>query len=305
MVTNEFAVPGAGSQPTGIAAGPDGNLWFTETGSDQIGRITTAGVVTEFTPPTLEQSASRLGAITAGPEGALWYTDAGLDHVGRITTAGAHSRFPAPGGSGLGGITTGPDGALWLTEGRAGRIARMTTSGAVSEYTLPTPGGGPAYVTPGPDGALWFTESLASQVGRITTDTAADALPTGPEGPGGPAGPTGPEGPQGPPGAQGPAGTTRLVLVAFQVRPSRPRAGRRLRVRFVITAAAQTSLRVRRVGGRTRRVARKNVRRAGIRTLTWNGRLGKRRARRGRYVLIVRATRQGRTVSSRLRVRLR
>ena len=33
-------------------AGPDGNLWFVENSANKIGRITTAGVVTEFAVPT-------------------------------------------------------------------------------------------------------------------------------------------------------------------------------------------------------------------------------------------------------------
>src|SRR5262249_12260291 len=36
------------SRPEGITRGPDGNLWFIETLADRIGRITPAGVVTEF-----------------------------------------------------------------------------------------------------------------------------------------------------------------------------------------------------------------------------------------------------------------
>jgi hypothetical protein len=36
----EFRVPTAKSSPLGIAAGPDGNLWFTEAYGNQIGRIT-------------------------------------------------------------------------------------------------------------------------------------------------------------------------------------------------------------------------------------------------------------------------
>ena len=43
----ESPVPTAGGIPQDIAAGPDGNLWFTE-GGNRIGRITTAGVVTGF-----------------------------------------------------------------------------------------------------------------------------------------------------------------------------------------------------------------------------------------------------------------
>jgi streptogramin lyase len=38
----------AASGPQGIAVGADGNLWFTEFGANQVGRITTAGVVTEL-----------------------------------------------------------------------------------------------------------------------------------------------------------------------------------------------------------------------------------------------------------------
>jgi streptogramin lyase len=32
----------------GITTGPDGALWFTEQNASKIGRITTAGVITEF-----------------------------------------------------------------------------------------------------------------------------------------------------------------------------------------------------------------------------------------------------------------
>jgi streptogramin lyase len=39
----EFPTPTANSGPTGITTGPDGALWFTEGGANQIGRITTAG----------------------------------------------------------------------------------------------------------------------------------------------------------------------------------------------------------------------------------------------------------------------
>jgi streptogramin lyase len=298
-----FTVPGPGSNPAFITAGPDNALWFTEAGSSEIGRITTAGTVTnEFAARTLESRPSALGRITAGPDGALWFVDSGIDFVGRITTAGEVSHFPAPANSGLGGITAGPDGALWLTEARAGKIARMTTTGALSEYTLPTAASGPADITTGPDGALWFTERLAGRVGRITTDTAPDAAPSGPAGPQGPSGPTGPAGPSGP---SGPRGATKLVVVAFQVRPVRPRAGRRVKVRFAITASARVALKVRRGRGRARTVARKRMRRAGIGTIAWNGKLGHKRARRGPYLLLVQATRNGRTVTSRIRVRLR
>jgi streptogramin lyase len=45
-----FDVPGADST-WGIAVGKDGNLWFTEYKSEQIGRITPQGTITEFPVP--------------------------------------------------------------------------------------------------------------------------------------------------------------------------------------------------------------------------------------------------------------
>ncbi len=80
-----------GATLAGIAAGPDGNLWFTELVGRRIGRITTAGVVTEFgglSPNAQPRS------ITAGPDGNLWFTDESVPRLGRITTAGVVTEFP-------------------------------------------------------------------------------------------------------------------------------------------------------------------------------------------------------------------
>ncbi len=44
----EYWVPTPSSWPSGITAGPDGNLWFTENSAHTIGKITTHGAVTEY-----------------------------------------------------------------------------------------------------------------------------------------------------------------------------------------------------------------------------------------------------------------
>src|SRR5439155_597612 len=80
----EFQIPTPFSFPDGITAGPDGNLWFTEGFADKIGRITTAGEITEFPLTAL----SFPYGITAGPDGNLWFTEEKADKVGRITPAG-------------------------------------------------------------------------------------------------------------------------------------------------------------------------------------------------------------------------
>ena len=46
-VVTLFTDPGF-ANALGITAGPDGNLWFTDTDTDSIGRITPSGAVTMF-----------------------------------------------------------------------------------------------------------------------------------------------------------------------------------------------------------------------------------------------------------------
>jgi virginiamycin B lyase len=156
------------STPYTIAAGPDGNLWFTETDADRIGRITPTGVVTEFAKGI--SAGSELLAITAGPDGNLWFTESKAGRIGRITPTGVVTEFDKgiSAGSQPLDITAGPDGNLWFTEYGLNRIARITPAGVVTEFNKNMPlTSGPAGITTGPDGNLWFTEP-AGRIGRMT-----------------------------------------------------------------------------------------------------------------------------------------
>ena len=119
VTIHEFSVPTAGGQPLGITNGPDGNLWFAEQTGNNIGRITTGGVITEFALPT---AYSFPVAITSGPDGNLWFTEQNIK-IGRITTGGVLAEFTLPETFSLllEGITSGPDGNLWFTESVAPR----------------------------------------------------------------------------------------------------------------------------------------------------------------------------------------
>ena len=115
---------------SGITAGPDGALWFTN--SLSIGRITTTGQVTNYTGTGIDGP----DGITAGPDGALWFTNNAGNSIGRITTAGHVTIYTGTGISAPDGITAGPDGALWFNEADANKIGRITTSGVTTEYSL-------------------------------------------------------------------------------------------------------------------------------------------------------------------------
>jgi virginiamycin B lyase len=157
--------PDTGTSPTLIAAGSDGALWYTNDQFDSIGRITTCGVVSTFTDPSISQPFG----ITAGPDGALWFTNSGNNSIGRITTAGKVSNFTGPGISQPLGITAGPDGALWFTNTGNNSIGRIKKNGKdVESFTGPGISQ-PLGITAGPDGALWFTNLGNGSIGRITT----------------------------------------------------------------------------------------------------------------------------------------
>lgn len=173
----EFPLP-TGSNPSGIAAGPDGNLWFTEFSvSPKIGRITTAGAITEFSTPRPDATPS---GIVAGPDGNLWFTQADFEfgfegYISRITPAGDITQFRT--GSFPHDIALGSDGAFWFTESniQANSIGRITTAGAYTSHRIPT-SGYPWGIAAGPDGSLWFTEH-ANKIGRITTSGAITEFP--------------------------------------------------------------------------------------------------------------------------------
>jgi virginiamycin B lyase len=199
--TTCYFVPGTGGsphspKPTQITSGPDGALWFLVQGQTQliaIGRITTAGAITQYSLPGAPKGIFvGTQGIVAGPDGALWFTESFANQIGRITTDGVISSYPVPTpNSGVWGITAGPDGALWFAEYMSSKIGRITTAGTVTEYSVPVLYLGPSGITAGPDGALWYSLCQGG-IGRITTtgvattydqpDACPEGITTGPDG---------------------------------------------------------------------------------------------------------------------------
>jgi virginiamycin B lyase len=151
-----------GATPTDIAAGSDGNLWFTEAADPgRIGRITPAGQVTEFTAGLTPNAQPT--SIVAGPDGAMWFSERAAGRIGRIASDGRISEFLVPSAQPF-GIATGPDGALYFTD-RSDHLGRLTTAGDVTTFDTRN-GASPEEIALGPDGNLWFTEKAG--VGRLT-----------------------------------------------------------------------------------------------------------------------------------------
>jgi virginiamycin B lyase len=123
--------PSRGATPDdSIAAGPDGALWFTEQDAHAIGRVTTAGAVTEFPAP---EGLSPSDITSA--DGAIWFS---ADRcLGRVTAAGEVATWSVHGARGLLGIAPAPGGGLWLADNLAHTI-RHIEPGAPTGCTPPT-----------------------------------------------------------------------------------------------------------------------------------------------------------------------
>jgi virginiamycin B lyase len=155
------------SLPRGITSGPNG-MWFTQPGSNQIGHITAAGIVTEFIAP-----ANGVNNIVQGADGNLWFTQSGADAIGRMTPRGRITLF-STGNEAYGpfDITAGSDGNLWFTfrSPSTNAIGRITLGGAVTLFTNGLSPGDVAVhdIATGPDGNVWFTEEFGNRIGSIT-----------------------------------------------------------------------------------------------------------------------------------------
>lgn len=164
----------SGSAPVDITLGSDGNLWFTDNGTTKaIGRVTPAGVVTEFT--NLLNPGSVPQDVTLGPGGNVWFADLGTPRaIGRVTTAGKIDEFSSglPTNARMESPTEGPDGNLWFTEeGDTRGIGRVKPNGEIQVFTrLVEPMQSfPADIAPGPDGNLWFSDDgEPTGIGRVT-----------------------------------------------------------------------------------------------------------------------------------------
>jgi plastocyanin len=127
----EYRLPG-GADPFGIAAGWDGNMWFTLPAHNRVGTITPAGAVTTFALPV---AGSAPHAITPAPDGAMWFTQPGADDIGRITSAGTVSEYPVPTPRATPlGIATGLRGQVWFTEAGANRVAELAVAAPHTQY---------------------------------------------------------------------------------------------------------------------------------------------------------------------------
>ena len=198
----QFSIPVSTNRPQFIAAGSDGNMWFTESPGGAVARITPAGVVTEFTVPTANAQPQM---IIGASDGNLWFTEfsttpaPGTSKVAKLTTAGTFTEFstlfaPPPPDNPL-GLVDRLDGNIWYVANGSSRVGfQGISSGVAGETSIPTANSGPFGIATAPDNNLYYTESAVDKIGRIanlfsaqseislTAGTVPEQIVRGPDG---------------------------------------------------------------------------------------------------------------------------
>jgi streptogramin lyase len=171
----------AGGSPAGIAAGADGNLWFTHTPGSfyqagHVGRITPSGTLTTYTLGP----GSRPAGIVAGSDGNLWFNEPSANRIGYITPTGDVTEFPVTNNGGSGGtfgITLGADDNIWFTSGLANQIGKITPAGDVTFFSS---GGAtsPDSIASTPTHGLVFTAGNGAVGGTISLSGSTSTFPS-------------------------------------------------------------------------------------------------------------------------------
>ena len=164
-----YPLPNVGAQPSGIAQGADGAMWFTEA-MTQVGRITMDGQFSAFTLPS---GCSGGGSITLGHDGDEYFTtgcqnpnNPFIPTIAKVTPGGVFTLYsfpiltPQPES-----LTQGDDGNVWFTlldVKKKKFVGKITPAGQITEYSVSSQLHqirGVYGLTFGPAHDLWVTDT--------------------------------------------------------------------------------------------------------------------------------------------------
>lgn len=168
-VIDVFDAP-RGAGPYGIAATPNGDVYFVSLAGSYLGRIDRAsGRVTVLDPPTARQGARR---VWSDSQGRLWISEWNAGQLGMYDpAAGAWREWKLPGNGPLPyAVYIDEQDIVWLSDFGANTIVRFDPrSEQFSSYPLPSD---PSDVRQllGRPGEVWGAESAGSALVVIKTD---------------------------------------------------------------------------------------------------------------------------------------
>jgi streptogramin lyase len=160
----------ASSKPRSIAKGEAGVVWFTEPGTQKLGKVNISGEKDTFAEYPLTGKGTPYGVAKDQTATNEWFTLYSAGEIGKISPTGAITTYPIKAaGSEPESIVLGLEGNLWFTESGASKVGKVEpATGAITEYALPA-GSRPGEITAGVEAKLWFTERGTGKIGKITS----------------------------------------------------------------------------------------------------------------------------------------
>jgi streptogramin lyase len=178
---DEYTLSSGSDEPSKMTVGPDNAMWYIQQSStSQLGRITTAGSITDHSVVPSGASDVDVQDLTSGPDGNLWFTaciTSGSTYygaIGKMTTGGTVTYYTYhPSVCRVQEIAAGSDGNIWFTVDVAGtyqKFSKITTSGTITDG-MASGSTGSAYrdLVPGPDGKLWAADWGLSKITKVNT----------------------------------------------------------------------------------------------------------------------------------------
>jgi hypothetical protein len=178
-VVDEFQVPTADSQPTGIDAvlGSPTRVWFTERVGNKLGQLVVTGTAsytfTEYSIPASFPNAQPQDLYVETSD-SIWFTAPGVNSFGNLKPSywpwnpQAFVLRNAGGGSQPWAIAVDTGGYPWFTEPVGNRIGQFfpQTISFINWYTLTVAGSDP-YDLAVAQGLIWFTERNGNRAGQL------------------------------------------------------------------------------------------------------------------------------------------
>lgn len=144
----------AGQSPSGIAYGPDGNVWYLDVAGNSLVKFNT--MKHSFASYSIPTANSNPDHIIVAPDQHLWFTETAVGNIAKADTTGAITEFPLRGGVGAPfNLVSGYGNDLYVQ--MANGVERVTTSGAVVQTYADSSVYGLSSISVGDGGTLWVT----------------------------------------------------------------------------------------------------------------------------------------------------
>ncbi|HZZ00601.1 MAG TPA: hypothetical protein VFE36_13620 [Candidatus Baltobacteraceae bacterium] len=161
----QIAGRGTNAAPFTVVAGNHGSMWFSESGTGEIGRIGPHGHIRHYSLPTAHSNPQGLFVDRDGSVYVAEHFGPYLGtHVARISPNGSVKEWNDAGNMPV-GVAPGPNRSVWFTQSCGG--LGVLSHGKLTQYVLPGITGQSAAIVRAPDGALWFSEDGTARIGRV------------------------------------------------------------------------------------------------------------------------------------------